>query len=129
MSGKQNGLDLKEYLNKKILVKFIGGRVSLLSFAFHLLFFSFPVSGILKGYDEFLNLVVDECYEYIRGIVSFLHFCWRYSVYLSIYKLSTFHDSIRLLTGFTLIQMKMMLLLLKHGSMECSLRAVRKLWR
>ena len=51
MSGKPNSLDLKEFLNKDILVKFVGGRV---------------ISGNLKGYDEFLNLVIDECYEYIR---------------------------------------------------------------
>lgn len=30
-------------------------------------FLSFAVEGILKGYDQLLNLVLDETVEYLRG--------------------------------------------------------------
>ncbi|KAF8513400.1 hypothetical protein JB92DRAFT_2924209 [Gautieria morchelliformis] len=41
-------LDLSKYVNEKIRVKFTGGR---------------EVLGILKGYDQLLNLVLDEVEE------------------------------------------------------------------
>jgi len=41
-------LDLSKYVNEKIRVKFTGGR---------------EVTGILKGYDQLLNLVLDEVEE------------------------------------------------------------------
>ncbi|KAJ7712505.1 U6 snRNA-associated Sm-like protein LSm7 [Mycena metata] len=41
-------LDLSKYVNERIRVKFTGGR---------------EVSGILKGYDQLLNLVLDEVEE------------------------------------------------------------------
>lgn len=38
--------------------------------------FSFAVTGTLKGYDQLLNLVLDEAVEFVRGIpyvaISFL---------------------------------------------------------
>ncbi|KAJ7226346.1 U6 snRNA-associated Sm-like protein LSm7 [Mycena rebaudengoi] len=43
-------LDLSKYVNERIRVKFTGGR---------------EVSGILKGYDQLLNLVLDEVEEEI----------------------------------------------------------------
>ncbi|KAF8515727.1 U6 snRNA-associated Sm-like protein LSm7 [Hysterangium stoloniferum] len=43
-------LDLSKYVNEKIRVKFTGGR---------------EVTGILKGYDQLLNLVLDEVEEEI----------------------------------------------------------------
>ncbi|PFH47542.1 hypothetical protein AMATHDRAFT_67557 [Amanita thiersii Skay4041] len=43
-------LDLTKYVNEKIRVKFTGGR---------------EVTGILKGYDQLLNLVLDEVEELI----------------------------------------------------------------
>ncbi|KAJ7718594.1 hypothetical protein DFH07DRAFT_761517 [Mycena maculata] len=43
-------LDLSKYVNERIRVKFTGGR---------------EVSGILKGYDQLLNLVLDEVEEQI----------------------------------------------------------------
>jgi U6 snRNA-associated Sm-like protein LSm7 len=45
-------LDLSKYLEKNIRVKFAGGR---------------EASGILKGYDPLLNLVLDNTTEYLRG--------------------------------------------------------------
>jgi len=43
-------LDLSKYVNERIRVKFTGGR---------------EVKGILKGYDQLLNLVLDEVEEEI----------------------------------------------------------------
>ncbi|KAL1498015.1 hypothetical protein ABEB36_008878 [Hypothenemus hampei] len=48
---KESILDLSKYLEKTIRVKFAGGR---------------EASGILKGYDPLLNLVLDSTLEYQR---------------------------------------------------------------
>ncbi|XP_037806547.1 U6 snRNA-associated Sm-like protein LSm7 [Lucilia sericata] len=48
---KESILDLSKYLEKQIRVKFAGGR---------------EASGILKGYDALLNLVLDNTIEYLR---------------------------------------------------------------
>ncbi|XP_016928921.1 U6 snRNA-associated Sm-like protein LSm7 [Drosophila suzukii] len=48
---KESILDLSKYLEKQIRVKFAGGR---------------EASGILKGYDALLNLVLDNTVEYLR---------------------------------------------------------------
>ncbi|KAL5281245.1 LSM7 family protein [Megaselia abdita] len=48
---KESILDLSKYLEKTIRVKFAGGR---------------EASGILKGYDALLNLVLDTTVEYLR---------------------------------------------------------------
>ncbi|KAJ3255626.1 Sm-like protein lsm7 [Boothiomyces macroporosus] len=50
---KENILDLSKYTDKKIIVKYQGGR---------------QVVGILKGYDLLQNLVLDETFEYVRDI-------------------------------------------------------------
>lgn len=44
-------MDLSKYLEKTIRVKFAGGR---------------EASGVLKGYDPLLNLVLDNTQEYLR---------------------------------------------------------------
>jgi len=44
-------LDLSKYVNERIRVKFTGGR---------------EVTGILKGYDQLLNLVLDEVEEQVQ---------------------------------------------------------------
>lgn len=48
---KESILDLSKYLEKTIRVKFAGGR---------------EASGVLKGYDPLLNLVLDNTSEYLR---------------------------------------------------------------
>ncbi|XKL65542.1 hypothetical protein PGB90_008962 [Kerria lacca] len=48
---KESIVDLSRYLEKIIRVKFAGGR---------------EVSGILKGYDPLVNLVLDNTTEYLR---------------------------------------------------------------
>ncbi|XP_055302646.1 U6 snRNA-associated Sm-like protein LSm7 [Sitodiplosis mosellana] len=48
---KESILDLSKYLEKTIRVKFAGGR---------------EASGVLKGYDPLLNLVLDNTQEYLR---------------------------------------------------------------
>lgn len=45
-------LDLKKYQNEKIRVQFIGGR---------------QIVGILKGFDQLMNLVLEEVTETLRG--------------------------------------------------------------
>lgn len=45
---KENILDLKKYMDKRVTVKFNGGR---------------EVTGALKGYDALMNLVLDEVEE------------------------------------------------------------------
>jgi len=44
-------LDLAKYVNARIRVKFTGGR---------------EVTGVLKGYDQLLNLVLDEVEEQVQ---------------------------------------------------------------
>ncbi|KAK1768979.1 u6 snRNA-associated Sm LSm7 [Phialemonium atrogriseum] len=48
---KENILDLAKYMDKRITVKFNGGR---------------EVTGTLKGYDALMNLVLDEVEEQLR---------------------------------------------------------------
>ncbi|KAK3279610.1 Sm-like protein lsm7 [Cymbomonas tetramitiformis] len=50
-SKKETVLDLGKYIDKSIRVKLSGGR---------------EVLGILKGYDQLLNLVLDETTEFLR---------------------------------------------------------------
>ncbi|XP_041879174.1 U6 snRNA-associated Sm-like protein LSm7 isoform X1 [Corvus kubaryi] len=49
---KESILDLSKYIDKTIRVKFQGGR---------------EASGVLKGFDPLLNLVLDGTIEYMRG--------------------------------------------------------------
>uniref|UniRef100_A0A8D8LM72 U6 snRNA-associated Sm-like protein LSm7 n=1 Tax=Cacopsylla melanoneura TaxID=428564 RepID=A0A8D8LM72_9HEMI len=48
---KESILDLSKFLDKVIRVKFAGGR---------------ECSGVLKGFDPLLNLVLDNTTEYLR---------------------------------------------------------------
>nr|CCA22616.1 U6 snRNAassociated Smlike protein putative [Albugo laibachii Nc14] len=48
---KENILDLDKYIDHSVCVKFRGGR---------------QVHGTLKGYDQLVNLVLDECIEFLR---------------------------------------------------------------
>ncbi|KAK9464376.1 hypothetical protein V1512DRAFT_268489 [Lipomyces arxii] len=52
---KEAILDLAKYQDREIMVKFAGGR---------------EVTGILKGYDQLMNLVLDEVVEHLRGEVE-----------------------------------------------------------
>ncbi|KAJ6815813.1 sm-like protein LSM7 isoform X2 [Iris pallida] len=52
MSGrKETVLDLAKFVDKGVQVKLTGGR---------------QVTGTLKGYDQLLNLVLDESVEFLR---------------------------------------------------------------
>jgi U6 snRNA-associated Sm-like protein LSm7 len=46
-------LDLNKYVDKSVRVKLTGGR---------------EVTGVLKGYDQLMNLVLDEAKESIQGV-------------------------------------------------------------
>eukprot|EP01114_Cavostelium_apophysatum_P016422 TRINITY_DN4666_c0_g1_i1.p1 TRINITY_DN4666_c0_g1~~TRINITY_DN4666_c0_g1_i1.p1 ORF type:complete len:108 (-),score=6.02 TRINITY_DN4666_c0_g1_i1:26-319(-) len=50
-SKKESILDLTKYIDKTVCVKFTGGR---------------EVTGLLKGYDTLVNLVLDNCTELLR---------------------------------------------------------------
>ncbi|MBA0553260.1 hypothetical protein Golob_012456, partial [Gossypium lobatum] len=49
---KETVLDLAKFVDKGVQVKLTGGR---------------QVTGTLKGYDQLLNLVLDEAVEFLRG--------------------------------------------------------------
>lgn len=53
---KETIINFEKYLDKKVYVKFNGGR---------------EVIGILKGYDSTINLVFEECVEYLRDPDNF----------------------------------------------------------
>ncbi len=48
---KESILDLAKFLEKAVRIKFAGGR---------------ECSGVLKGYDPLLNIVLDNTVEYLR---------------------------------------------------------------
>ncbi|KAJ5082682.1 Ribonucleoprotein LSM domain eukaryotic/archaea-type [Penicillium argentinense] len=52
---KENILDLSKYIDKQLTVKFNGGR---------------EATGTLKGYDQLMNLVLDDVKETMRGKYS-----------------------------------------------------------
>ncbi|XP_057978690.1 sm-like protein LSM7 isoform X1 [Malania oleifera] len=61
MSGrKETVLDLAKFVDKGVQVKLTGGR---------------QVTGTLKGYDQLLNLVLDEAIEFLRGIHFMICLC------------------------------------------------------
>lgn len=47
-------LDLSQYLDKAVRVKFIGGR---------------EVIGTLNGFDQLMNLVLSDVHETLRGML------------------------------------------------------------
>uniref|UniRef100_A0A7S2ST35 Sm domain-containing protein n=1 Tax=Rhizochromulina marina TaxID=1034831 RepID=A0A7S2ST35_9STRA len=51
VNRKESILDLGKYIDQGVRVKFQGGR---------------EVHGVLKGYDQLVNLVLDEAVEYLR---------------------------------------------------------------
>ena len=58
-SKKESVIDLAPYVDKKVRVKFVGGR---------------EVVGVLKGADPICNMVLDDTIEYIRGNFSTIYF-------------------------------------------------------
>lgn len=48
MSGKAHPPELKKYMDKRLQLKLNGGRV---------------VSGILRGFDPYMNIVIDDTIE------------------------------------------------------------------
>lgn len=64
---KENILDLSQYLGKEIYVKFNGGREGESTGSF-LGVINILVKGVLRGSDALVNLVLEDCIEYLRGI-------------------------------------------------------------
>jgi small nuclear ribonucleoprotein (snRNP)-like protein len=60
---RENVLDLNKYLDQGVRVKFQGGR---------------EVTGVLKGYDQLVNLVLDDCLEFVKGESSTSSFTRRF---------------------------------------------------
>ncbi len=65
---KESIIDLTKYIDKAVRVKFSGGREgdncpsqSLMN----------TVTGVLKGFDQLVNLVLDDCVEHLRGCLAF----------------------------------------------------------
>jgi small nuclear ribonucleoprotein (snRNP)-like protein len=52
---QQSILELSKMMDSVVRVKCIGGR---------------ELQGILRGYDDLVNLVIDDCDEYLRGKCS-----------------------------------------------------------
>lgn len=49
---KESILELQKLMDATVRVKCVGGR---------------ELQGILRGYDELVNLVLDDCDEFLRG--------------------------------------------------------------
>lgn len=68
---KENILDLTKYMDKEINVKFNGGRESIRDLNLQRTGgdadFAPIVVGILKGYDQLMNLVLDDVRETMKG--------------------------------------------------------------
>ena len=56
--ARVNVMDLEKYMNQKIRVKFSGGR---------------EFVGTLKGFDQLVNIVLDDAIEYMRGEFAVVH--------------------------------------------------------
>jgi U6 snRNA-associated Sm-like protein LSm7 len=54
---RESILELAKLMDCKVRVKCLGGR---------------ELEGTLKGYDELVNLVLDDCDEFLRGKPLFL---------------------------------------------------------
>jgi U6 snRNA-associated Sm-like protein LSm7 len=75
MAKKESALDLAKFIDKGVRVKLAGGRegakaqATLLNAIMlnNLTLAASAVSGTLKGYDQLMNLVLDESMEYLRG--------------------------------------------------------------
>ena len=71
---KENILDLSKYMDKEIFVKFNGGREGTCLYCLRTCGASTgangrcdAVNGTLKGYDQLMNLVLDDVQELLRG--------------------------------------------------------------
>ena len=70
---KENIIDLNRFMDKELKVKFNGGREGMhkvLCCPFHkgMLNSFVLVVGVLKGFDQLMNLVLDEVQEVMRGV-------------------------------------------------------------
>ena len=63
---------MSKYVNERIRVKFTGGREGEIHCGLHdsQLKRKNIVTGVLKGYDQLLNLVLDEVTEEIQGVFN-----------------------------------------------------------
>lgn len=71
---KENILDLSKYMDKEVKVKFSGGREGMRipicsAGIWSQVLMSYAVSGTLKGFDQLMNLVLDEVKEAMRGMI------------------------------------------------------------
>ena len=73
MSKKESAIDLSKLIDKGVHVKLSGGREGCCPL-FRILVSNLCVlvTGVLKGYDQLMNLVVDDTTEYLRGTGRFI---------------------------------------------------------
>lgn len=67
--SKAHPPELKKYMDKQIDFHLNGKRyvfIALLVLSSNQLYFS-HVSGVLRGFDPFMNIVVDEAVEHLKG--------------------------------------------------------------
>jgi U6 snRNA-associated Sm-like protein LSm7 len=53
---KESILELQKLMDTTVRVKCVGGR---------------ELQGVLRGYDELVNLVLDDCDEFLRGEIQY----------------------------------------------------------
>jgi small nuclear ribonucleoprotein (snRNP)-like protein len=73
---RESILELSKLMDSKVRVKCLGGR---------------ELEGILKGYDDLVNLVLDDCDEFLRG-KSFPFLRRAYELYCTWTKTRTSHS-------------------------------------
>jgi small nuclear ribonucleoprotein (snRNP)-like protein len=66
---KESILELAKLMDATVKVKCIGGR---------------ELQGVLRGYDDLVNLVLDDCEEFLRGEFNR---CWLKQIFRCSYKL------------------------------------------
>ena len=70
--------ELGKYVDKKVRVKFQGGREGMDGWRQHYRisidcwYYDYIATGILKGYDQLLNLVLDGTIEHVQGMTPLL---------------------------------------------------------
>lgn len=53
-AARSGAIDVSKYLDVRVYVKLLGGR---------------QISGVLKGWDPLVNLVLDDAVEQLRGLL------------------------------------------------------------
>ena len=66
--SKAHPPELKKFMDRKMSVKVNGGRKWCRKSYFQLISLGRKVEGVLRGFDPFMNLVIDDAIEYRKGL-------------------------------------------------------------